>query len=139
MPRPVHWCADPAGANERAELHCAGFTVHKGGNALRPGIAAVNARIQTTRLKILAGACPNLLAEAALYRYGDDPSQKHAEVPVDEHNHALAALRCLVSRIDRKKMAGNRPKDQDLSQPQAALGRSRRRLRLDNEQLWTQL
>lgn len=101
LPRRVIWYADPAGANERAELICAGFTVRKGDNALAAGIAAVAARIQTGRLKVLASACPNLIAEAALYRY-DVGNQ--SETPVDEHNHALAALRYLISRIDARKM-----------------------------------
>jgi hypothetical protein len=59
-------------------------------------------------LPTLAGRCPNLLAEAGLYRYRDDPAQRHAEVPVDEHNHALGALRYLISRLDARQMARNR-------------------------------
>ena len=43
--------------------------------------------------------CPQLLHEAELYRYGDAAADKHAEAPVDDHNHALAALRYLVSRL----------------------------------------
>jgi hypothetical protein len=38
--------------------------------------------------------------EAGLYRYGDA-----GEAPVDEHNHALSALRYLISRLDARKMA----------------------------------
>lgn len=102
LPRSVTWYADPAGANERAELIYAGFTVRKGDNALAAGIAAVAARIQTGMLKVLEGACPNLLAEASLYRYD---SENQSESPVDEHNHALAALRYLVSRLDVRKLA----------------------------------
>jgi hypothetical protein len=41
--------ADPSGANEIAELRCAGFTVNKGINALVPGIAAVSARLLKTQ------------------------------------------------------------------------------------------
>ena len=51
LPRGVTWHADPAGANERAELKLGGFKVHPGKNALRPGIAAVNARIQNGELE----------------------------------------------------------------------------------------
>jgi hypothetical protein len=105
LPREVCWYADPAGAGEIAELRCGGFTIHKGDNALRAGIAAVTARLQTGRLKVLARACPNLVAEAKLYRY---PSAAQGTVesenPVDEHNHALAALRYLVASIDRRFM-----------------------------------
>jgi hypothetical protein len=33
LPRDVMWHADPSGANERAELCCAGFTVREGKTA----------------------------------------------------------------------------------------------------------
>jgi hypothetical protein len=105
LPKDVTWYADPAGANERAELRCAGFIVHAGDNDLRPGIAAVSARIETGRLRILQDACPNLLAEAELYRYGEGPAGRGSEAPVDEYNHALAALRYLVTRLDERKQA----------------------------------
>ena len=45
---------------------------------------------------------PQLLAEAELYRYGEDGGDRRAEQPVDESNHALAALRYLVSRLDNR-------------------------------------
>jgi hypothetical protein len=48
----------------------------------------VNARVRDCRLRIIKDACPNLLREAALYRYFD----RRAENLVDEHNDALAAL-----------------------------------------------
>jgi hypothetical protein len=105
LPRDVTWYADPSGASERSELRCAGFTVREGNNALRPGIGAVSARLENGTLRVLEGRCPNLLAEAGLYRYSDDERDGHAEVPVDEHNHALAALRYLISRIDARHMA----------------------------------
>jgi hypothetical protein len=130
LPRDVTWYADPSGATERCELRCAGFTVREGDNALRPGIAAVSARLENGTLRVLEGACPNLLAEAALYRYSDDA----VEAPVDEHNHALAALRYLVSRLDTRHMAGSR------ADPEKPPPRKRRPwLRLDNEALWTPL
>ena len=97
IPKKVFWYCDPAGANERAELRCADFKVVKGKNAIRPGIAAVSARIQSGRLRILPGQCPNLLMEAGLYRY--DPRLPDAETPLDEHNHAMDALRYLISGL----------------------------------------
>jgi hypothetical protein len=106
LPHNVLWYADPSGATERSELRCADFVVREGNNELRAGIAAVTARLQNGTLRILEGACPNLLAEAGLYRWaghGDFSAEK--EKPVDEHNHALAALRYLVSRLDRHRMA----------------------------------
>ncbi len=106
LPRRVTWYADPAGATEIGELRVAGLAVRRGNNAICAGIAAVNARIRTGRLKVLGSACPNLLAEARLYRY---PSATErvllGENPVDEHNHALGALRYLVSRLDARFLA----------------------------------
>jgi len=131
LPRAVTWYADPSGATERCELRCAGFTVLEGDNALRPGIAAVSARLENGTLRVLEGRCPNLLAEAGLYRYGGDGG----EAPVNEHNHALAALRYLVSRLDARHMARNR----DGPAPPPAPRRQRPWLRLDNEVLWTPL
>ena len=58
----------------------------------------MTARVSTGRLWVRRSACPNLLAEAKLYRYPDEPS----EAPIDAHNHALAALRYLVSKLDER-------------------------------------
>ena len=46
-----------------------------------------------------------LLAEAGLYRFSKDADHRRAEAPVYDHNHALGALRSLVSRLDERKMA----------------------------------
>ena len=105
LPRDVEWYADPSGATERRELRLAGLVVREGNNALRPGIAAVSARLENGTLRIVEGACPNLLAEAGLYRYGDESENRRSETPVDEHNHALAALRYLISKLDAHHMA----------------------------------
>ncbi len=110
-------------------------------NSLRPGIAAVNARIQAGTLRIRAGACPNLLAEAALYRYSDDPSERHAEVPIDEHNHALSALRYLIYMIDLHRITGRPSPDRPSDAPdEDCWARPRDRwLTVRNEALWTRL
>lgn len=104
LPREVMWYADPSGANEVASLRCAGFLVRKGNNARQPGIGAVSARLREGTLRVLAGRCPNFLAEAELYRYGTGHSHD-PESPVDEHNHALAALRYLVASMDATRLA----------------------------------
>jgi hypothetical protein len=97
----VTWYADPSGATEIAGLRAAGLTVRLGDNDLRPGIAAVSARLQTGRLRVARGACPQLVREAGLYRYpGEAERLRGEENPVDEHNHALAALRYLVCGLD---------------------------------------
>jgi hypothetical protein len=106
----VTWYADPSGATEIAELCLAGLTVRPGNNALRAGIAAVTARIRTGRLQVRRRACPMLVQEAGLYRYPTASERAHqGENPIDQHNHALAALRYLVSRIDHGFMARQRP------------------------------
>jgi hypothetical protein len=143
LPRDVTWYADPAGANERCELRCAGFAVREGNNALRAGIAAVSARVENGTLRVLEGRCPNLVAEAGLYRYDDAPSERRGEVPLDEHNHALAALRYLVGKLDQRHMArprGPRPDGASPAEGEAAPPRRRDPwLRYDNEALWTRL
>ena len=107
LPRGVSWYADPAGATEIAEFRRAGHLVRKGINDIRLGIAAVTARLRTGRLKIDPRRCPSLCTEARLYRY---PSEQERAVlgenPIDDHNHALGALRYLVSRIDARCRPG---------------------------------
>jgi len=81
------------------------FTVRQGKNALQLGIAAVHARLASGKLKVLAGRCPNLLAEPELYRFSDAPDERDNETPLSAHNHALDALRYLITRLDAHKMA----------------------------------
>jgi hypothetical protein len=137
LPRDVSWYADPAGAGDRAELRCAGFTVHAGNNKLRPGIAAVTARLQSGGLRVQAGRCPNLLAEAQLYRY-DDSAGARTESPLDVHNHALDALRYLICALDARRLAGRRPSPKPPPAPPPKPKRDAW-LRYDNEALWTTL
>jgi hypothetical protein len=133
----VEWYADPAGATEIAELRAGGLAVRRGDNDIRLGIAAVSARLRTGRLKVLGRACPNLLAEARLYRYPTAAERALCgENPVDEHNHALAALRYLISRLDARFIARLRrrptPEEPDVPAP-------RRGEREDDDHLWTTL
>jgi hypothetical protein len=96
----------------------------------------VTARIEEGSLRVVAGACPNLLHEAGLYRYSDEVSDRRSEVPVDDHNHALGALRYLVSRIDEGRMGrlrGARRAAEEAARPK----KDNWWLRLDNEALWT--
>jgi len=99
------WAADSAGATEIAEFRAAGIAVQRADKDLKAGIAAVTARLQTGRLKVFA-SCTNLLHEASLYRYPDKSMlQVEPEKPLDKDNHALDALRYLVSRLDHRFMA----------------------------------
>ena len=57
----VMWYADPAGRTEIEELRAGGLVVRRGDNDIRPGIAAVTARLRTGRLKVR----PRRLSEPA--------------------------------------------------------------------------
>jgi hypothetical protein len=143
LPRDVRWYADPSGATEIAELRCAGFHVSAGDNSLRPGIGAVTARLETDRLRIVQGCCANLRREASLYRYSEDRTDRRSETPVDEHNHALAALRYLVSAIDARQMARLKGKETAretvAEEPARAKKPERKWLSVRNEWLWRRL
>jgi hypothetical protein len=139
--RPTTWYADPSGATEIAELRAAGLTIRPSDNDVRPGIAAVTARLRTDRLRVLNGACPELLREAALYRYPTE-AERHlrGENPVDEHNHALGALRYLIAGLDSRFLARLRrrgapePGIEERSEARPVVRR-----RPDDEHLWTTL
>jgi hypothetical protein len=142
LPRDVMWYGDPNGAREIRELTCAGFKIRAADNAVAPGIQAVKARLEDEALKVLAGACPNLLEEAGLYRY--DPEDKgRSEIPLKEYDHAMDALRYLIATFDVRRMAKIRkqplpPESPAGSPPAAAPAKLKRKwLRLSNEALWT--
>ena len=102
LPKGVTWYCDPAGRTEMEEFRLAGHVIRAGLNNIRLGIAAVTSRLRTGRLRIDAERCPNLLAEAKAYRYPSEAEQRLlGENPIDDNNHALSALRYLVSRIDQ--------------------------------------
>lgn len=109
LPRRVDWYADPASPTEIDALRLAGHRVHEAFNGIRVGIQAVTARVRTGRLRIVQRACPNLCAEAGLYRYPSaDETGADSENPVDADNHALDALRYLVCGIDKRFIAKQR-------------------------------
>jgi hypothetical protein len=132
LPRAVTWYCDPAGASERCELRYAGFCVREGSNAVRPGIAAVSARLESGRLRVLA--------EAQLYRYAEAGG---AEAPLAEHNHALDALRYLIATLDAHHLA--RPRrpaaatavESDATAPPAKPRQRDVWLTFDNDAIWT--
>jgi hypothetical protein len=146
LPREVYWYVDPAGANERQELRIAGFVVRQSINSIDAGLAAVSARIESGRLKILASQCPNLIAEAGLYRYAraEEPGAQEGK-PIDEHNHALDALRYLIARLDKGFLARFRRLLPSASQTAGKLnpdppGRCKNPwMDWRNEALWTRL
>jgi hypothetical protein len=141
LSRKVLWFADPAGRTEIEEMRAAGVVVHSGFNDIRLGIAAVTARIRTGRLKIDAAACPNLVKEARLYRY---PSTRErvfqgdtGENPIDDHNHALGALRYLIAGLDAHFIARLRGAGKSVSRDAPA--ERGRHNDWNNPNLWTSL
>jgi hypothetical protein len=130
LPRKVHWFADPSGAGDIADLRQANLIVMPAINDIRPGIAAVTARIETNRLRVRRAGCPNLLAEAELYRYPKSEHGTESENPIPECNHAMDALRYLISRLDEGFVARFRRK------PETPSGSGRRWLSVYNEFLW---
>jgi hypothetical protein len=145
LPRDVDWYADPQGAREILELRSASLHIRPGDNDSTPGIAAVRARLEEGTLKVVAGCCPNLLAEATLYRY--DPEDKgRTEKPLKESDHALDALRYLVSQVDTRRMARIRkaspPAETGQASPPGSPAPSkpkRKWLSIYNEALWTRI
>ena len=121
----------------------AGFAVGRGKNDLRQGIAAVSARIEDGTLKILPGRCPNLLLEAELYRYSNEPEDRKSEKPEDNNNHALAALRYLISRIDAGRLSrGNArltPEQQKEEKEKRLNAAQKKWLSWRNPALWTRI
>jgi hypothetical protein len=136
LPRGYLWYADPAGATEIAELRAASHKVLPGNNSIRLGIQAVTARLRTGRLKV-AASCRNLLAEARLYRY-PSANERSAlgEHPVDDHNHALGALRYLISCLDARFLARLRQCQHDENEPVEHHQRDTWN-QLDNPAIWT--
>src|SRR5262249_26289847 len=109
-------------------LGYAGFKVRLGLNDVRLGIAAVRARLEEGTLRVLAGRCPNLLREAALYRYSKEPAARKSEVPCDGSDHAMDALRYLIVRLDahrvprRRRLPRAPPTAEGQAAPRAAAG-----------------
>jgi hypothetical protein len=138
----VTWYADPSGRTETEELRASGLVVRRGDNDIRSGVAAVSARLRTGRLKVRRDTCPHLLTEARLYRYPRAVERAlRGENPVEEHNHALDALRYLISRLDahfiaklRKPSCQPSTCSSQPSQKQPALDYG-----TDSEDLWTKL
>ena len=139
LPRDVTWYVDPSGANERTEMRIQGFNAIPGDNAIRPGISKIAARLDAGMLKVIEGACPNLLAEAGLYCWGEGAADKKAEAPIDEHNHAISALRYLLSRIDARGLKKKREEEPaEKPKPKETPGRDAW-CNLENEALWTRI
>jgi hypothetical protein len=67
------------------------ISLRRGFHPQRPGIAAVKARLEHFGLRIVQGACPNLLAEAELYRYDADYPGPVDHTPALEYDRGSGA------------------------------------------------
>ncbi len=147
MPRgPITWHADPAGADQIAEMRRAGHHVipctHKGTDPLKHEIGLVTDRIRTGRLKV-RGDLGELIEEAGKYRYEGRAGRNEGptEKPLDKDNHALAALRYLIVGIDRGKAVRDRSPEPSAEAVEAAKQASAAAARaahmdVDNEYWW---
>lgn len=135
----VLWLADPAGRSEIESLRAAGLKVRSADNNIRHGIAAVNARIRTGRLKVWQSRCPELIRESRLYHYPrvEEVDARTREIPIDSDNHALAALRYLISKLDAGFLARLRQREHSPNRQDKAKRLAGPEYR--DEQLWTTL
>jgi hypothetical protein len=106
----IRWFADPAGADQTAELRTAGHDVVPAGHVrtgkepegpLKAGIAMVTARLRDGTLKV-RGDLGHLIDEAGKYHY-------EGQTEVHKDNHLLAALRYLVVQVDRGRAVADGP------------------------------
>jgi hypothetical protein len=113
IPKGIRWWCDPAGAQERLQLRAGGHDVvpcvhiptrGAGGETKPPrrsGIDMVRHRMRTGRLKIVRGACRDLVRELGLYVR--DINKPDEEEPIKRDDHAPDALRYLVVGHDRNR------------------------------------
>jgi hypothetical protein len=111
------------------------LVLRHGRNARRLCIGAVSARLENGTLRVVHGACPNLLREAELYRYAPEEEARRTEEPLRSDNHAMDALRYLIATIDQRKLRRFARKQSAAAGETKPAGRPW--LRLDNEALWT--
>lgn len=99
--RPIMWYCDH-NPELLSKLRRSNHRVRRAYKNIIAGIDAVNSRIYSGRLKILKNCCPALLAEGGMYRYPEKDEIVMGDKPVDEDNHAMDALRYLISGLDIK-------------------------------------
>jgi phage terminase large subunit len=106
LPKGVQWWADAARPDSIKDLRRLGLAIKackKGSGSIQRGINLVHSRINSGRLKIVRGACPNLIEESELYRYPDHEEQTFGDTPLPEHDHAMDSLRYLITGLDGKR------------------------------------
>lgn len=100
---------DPEAPAAIAELRKRGVNVRdviKGKDSIKNGIDRVRELLLANKLKIHT-SCKNTIMEFETYAYPDKkPDKNEAENPIDENNHALDALRYVISMQTRTGGAG---------------------------------
>jgi hypothetical protein len=83
---------------------------------------------------------PNLPSEAELYCYSTHPARRRAEIPEDDNNHAVGALRYLIAKLDARKPGRKANPTPTPPQPeQPVKPKEKKWLSLKNEALWSQM
>jgi hypothetical protein len=81
---------------------------------------AVRARLDNGTLRLARGACPNLLAEAQLYRY--DPDSRSEDPKNNTTTPSMPPVRHQQARLEKTEQARRRrtPEDPPPAEPYAA-------------------
>ena len=98
--------ADPSAAREINDLRSSGISVTKAPNNLTWGINAIRERLMPAKNKefrlIVHPKCQKLIFEFEHYKYPEQTSEVTLqENPIKAHDHALDALRYLVSSLKK--------------------------------------
>ncbi len=94
------WYADPSRADLIDQLRRLGLPVYPNHvRQIETGIAMVGQRIRRQRL-LVWDCCASLVRESTEYEYGKDRAGNTKTTPLDQHNHAMDALRYLVCGLD---------------------------------------
>jgi|14BtaG_2_1085337.scaffolds.fasta_scaffold11329_2 PBSX family phage terminase large subunit len=91
---------DSAEPDRIKEMENEGLYVREVNKSIVPGIDRIRSLIKEKRL-FINPACANTISEIEMYRYPEDRDGKsNNEVPIDDYNHALDALRYAIFSHD---------------------------------------
>lgn len=103
--------ADPSRPDLISEFQSAKIPILPADNSIQKGIDVHYELIKSGNYKILDNQCPNLVDEYETYHYSEDkdlqPDQnsfKNKEVPVDQTNHCMDAVRYLTLMTTQSKI-----------------------------------
>jgi PBSX family phage terminase large subunit len=107
----VAFYADPSRPDLIQEFQAARIPVIPADNSIQKGIDLHYELIKSGNYKIIDGQCPNLIDEYETYHYSeekdlqpDQNSYKSREVPVDQSNHCMDAVRYLTVGTNLSKI-----------------------------------